>query len=494
MMFKLALISSLVALLAAPVCAQDRKPLPTIRALLGPEEPIAYAGHGQLFSANGVAFAPDAKTMRAAHERYIRVMMRSAPDHIARKAQIALDRLGKPETLDHDAGKALILWVLTAHAGAGDAWQMHLRNRDILHVLHGAEIAKTKSMVGYLRKVAAGIFIGDTKDPDLAIPIIDATLELSGYQPYDGVGTDGLTDYMRLCQQLGVPLPPDITDGAWVVEGLQTPRLAAAGNAIVLGYQSTAPAGTCIGLPASTGNGTGIELVGLFGIFCMGEDTGKACFWDRQFSVQTGMGGGPFGISTARLDFADLTQGPPLRIAEDFTQGGGGGPNAGVCTDCHAGANPFVVYPGSALDLAPKGYVMNSRFNWHVPVPANPNWPRNRDIADARDRAQQGVIEPLGLRTYSAEITANAGHSGAIQSRSCITCHEFPDIGDRNISHPSVPPYLEGYCGTVLAGATRYMPQGATDTAVWGAPDTPTALAHYEFVRYLRRECGLPDN
>ena len=91
----------------------------------------------------------------------------------------------------------------------------------------------------------------------------------------------------------------------------------------------------------------------------------------------------------------------PLSIANDFNQGSGGGPNAGVCTDCHAGANPFVVYPGSNLDLAPRGYQMNSSYGWHTPLAGSVYWPRNRDVADDRDRDDYGVVEPLGMRGNS---------------------------------------------------------------------------------------------
>ncbi len=54
---------------------------------------------------------------------------------------------------------------------------------------------------------------------------------------------------------------------------------------------------------------------------------------------------------------------------ETFTSGGSLGD---VCSDCHAGENPFIVHPNGPLDMAPDHFP----DHWYTPL-VRPDWPHN---------------------------------------------------------------------------------------------------------------------
>ena len=474
----------LLAMLPGAALAQEDVKRPTIRALLGPKEPIAYAGHGHLFSRDGTKLELSPEFLRDAQERYIRVFTELAPKELAAWSDETRRAL-RAETKSRDlliAADALLLWVLTEASPAGDTYIMHERNRDLLHFLVRPSVKPFN--LGPVMKEVVGLFPKDPPEVEEPIDIDQGIGFLQGYAPLNEPNAAGDTAYMAQCRNLSVPIPPDFPDPAWIFEGEAVPRIVGGGNSSVLGYQSQNPPGICIGLP--TGIGANPSPFGLFGIFCISEITNKACFWDKEFILN------PAGIPTpTQIDVNNIMNSGALSIANDFAQGAGGGPAAGICTDCHAGENPFVVYPGSNLNLASRGYNMRPAGGWHVPLASNTSWPRNRDIADLRDREDYGVTEPLGLIDWGALGDAVPGHDGGpIQSQSCVVCHDFPDIGHPAITHPSMPPYLDGYCGTVLPFATGLMPPSGAQMADWAAPENTTGLAYWEHLSYLLGECS----
>jgi hypothetical protein len=142
--------------------------------------------------------------------------------------------------------------------------------------------------------------------------------------------------YRAECLAAGVPIPPDFGPGsAWVSRGLipQSSLFIVAGlGAEVLTYQSTSPEGMCVALPRFN---TTTNLVELDGVICLGKTTSKVCFWDNEKN------------GTAFT----FTRGD----AVPFNNFGGGTEllaNAGgVCSDCHAGENPYIIHPDPSTIL-----------------------------------------------------------------------------------------------------------------------------------------------
>ncbi len=162
--------------------------------------------------------------------------------------------------------------------------------------------------------------------------------------------------YRTECGNAGVPVPPDWGSAQWVQHGGDlSPLFIGLGlRARVFVYKSTSPEGVCYALPRD--DGSDIQLLG---IICMGKTSSNVCFWDNQqgdtgFTI-------PVGASRPIADFAGG--------AELF--GGSGG----TCTTCHSGENPYVIHPGSALDLSDIG-VATMPNNWYDPL-VHPNWPQN---------------------------------------------------------------------------------------------------------------------
>ena len=168
-------------------------------------------------------------------------------------------------------------------------------------------------------------------------------------------------------------------------------------------------------LPRSNGN-----TIELLGVICQGNDTSKACFWDNA-AVPKGK----------VVPFEDFVGGADL-------EGGNG-----VCSDCHAGQNVFVVHPDTPLDLGPI-LIPNA---WHDPlVPAG--WPQNP-----------------GPSTELDEVVLEGGDG------SCLSCHNLPTVSE-----------VGEYCFFVLMAAiAETMP-----------PENPKNLDFTKHVKALEAACGVP--
>ena len=226
-----------------------------------------------------------------------------------------------------------------------------------------------------------------------------------------GIAKFALTDvdsqeYIRRCREAGVPLPPDWKAengggnkdrGNWRFIGEQNPNFASgAPRSEVFAFDtgtSSDPNGLCIALPRISGN-----TISLLGMICHSRDTGKACFWDN------------YGIGFTE------------EVPQSAFIGGNDLEGGDICSDCHAGENPYVVHPGTAVDI---GSAQDSPV-WYDPlVPAS--WPQNPG--------------PTSLLNF---IPLEPGEGD------CRDCHtqndqgRFPEVGA-----------LSMYCGTVLGNAVN---------------------------------------
>lgn len=230
--------------------------------------------------------------------------------------------------------------------------------------------------------------------------------------------TNGGSAYRNECINNGVPVPEtvlDDSDARWVNHGvLADPVLSPLAE--VWSYVSDVaegePRGICIALPRWNME----DEAELLGLICLGQDSSKVCFFDN-----------PDTVSFPRyetLDIDDFVGG-----AELVTNGGG------VCTDCHAGENPFVVHPEEEPF---------AEFRNRVKSPFALSWPE--PIVSAAWMQNPPPITRLG--------PVGSGQ------RRCDTCHIAGGLGGRL---PLLSSDMTGYCGAVLpkaVGSGGTMPPG----------------------------------
>ncbi|MBX2839348.1 MAG: hypothetical protein KTR35_21005 [Gammaproteobacteria bacterium] len=227
-------------------------------------------------------------------------------------------------------------------------------------------------------------------------------------------------DYVALCRNEGVPTPPaweapnGMSRGDWDFEGeLNTNLLDFGDPTEVWSFRSNSPEGVCIALPRFSS--TSSDLIDETGIICLGTETGNACFYDL-----------------VNLE-ADKTYG-----IDEF-QAGANLMSGGICSDCHAGENPFIVHPDETLDL---GAEIRSPV-WHVPL-VKPSWPQNPGPSNILDL----IDLPAG-------------------QRECKDCHHtnfagrLPDVNALNLATFATSLNQSGislYCKMVLKRALSGFP------------------------------------
>ena len=239
--------------------------------------------------------------------------------------------------------------------------------------------------------------------------------------------TLGGADYVSECNAAGVPTPPDWGTNKWKNKGpLTIDFVGSTPVAEVFVYESTLPPGMCIALPRSTGN-----TISLLGIICLGKASGNACFWDNQQNNQ--------GFEIQKGTVIPLSQ---FAGGADLASGDGG-----TCTDCHAGENPFIIHPNTALGLPNLSGLPLRADKWYTPL-VHPKWPQNAGLTNILD----SVSSP----------------------GQCTACHTQTGGGGR---FPRLSTEIPGYCRTILPSAIgQTMPPGSPGSADYG-PHTAALTA-----------------
>jgi hypothetical protein len=255
--------------------------------------------------------------------------------------------------------------------------------------------------------------------------------------------------YIDECAAAGVPIPPTINlmDPAgltgWKSQGFipTTNQFIVGTPAEVRTYKSTAPEGMCYALPRYTDST--LSTVFLDGVICMGKQSSKVCFWDNQWTV------------SGTVQAFSFPAGTQIPIGVPGTPGGkyqGGGKEiefgpGDVCTDCHAGENPYIIHPKS--NLAPGGPAVL----WETLAGAPQNLP---SMAVNR-------YDPLVGGSWPQNQLSQAGSTlpGA-----CSACH----VKGGNGRFPHLSNQVSRYCNTILAQAiTRTMPPSSPGSAAAAA-------------------------
>ena len=254
----------------------------------------------------------------------------------------------------------------------------------------------------------------------------------------DGIHTNvstanGGEKYIQECAAAGVPIPPPVFSEGWVNRGILDDEFIAAGEqAEVMQWTSDKPAGLCIALPRYL---PGSDDIGLLGMICLGAVTSKVCFWDSPSS-------GPTFHRNVPVDIKQFVGGFDLDAN-----------GQGVCTDCHAGENPYIVHP----ERPP--FVGFSQFgsHWYEPI-VHPSWPQNPG--------------PTNLL------------AGVSSPGRCDGCHDAGRSGGR---FPAISTELAGYCAVVLGTA-------ALNNALNGTMP-PFGQSRSNFINHidaLRDACNAP--
>ncbi|HEY9422453.1 MAG TPA: hypothetical protein VIW92_13635, partial [Thermoanaerobaculia bacterium] len=188
--------------------------------------------------------------------------------------------------------------------------------------------------------------------------------------------------------------------------------------------------GMCVALPRYTNNAQ--TTVALDGVICLSNTTSKVCFWDNQMSG-TGFNFAagdqiPIGAPNLAVDPMGRYQAGGAEI--EFGSGG-------VCTDCHAGENPYIIHPDSDLG---GGLLMGDLDD---PPTSLPTFAPNR-------------YDPLVGASWPQN---QLSHAQPLVPAACVGCHVQGSAG----RFPHLSSDLPGYCNTILA-------QALTDTMPLGSP------------------------
>jgi len=380
------------------------------------DEPIAYTGHGAMFDDDGNEIEPTAEFIARARSWYRRELLTLATPTVRLRQERLLESV---TTSARHSGLELIDARTLGDAAALELLSVEVpapRSRDLRSKLAVLEAHRTLQALSERRPSPAELLEFDiaswradlpqltSEHASVVIPALSGAAPPASASAF-AFATDAQGQaYRDQCAAAGVPIPPDWGASGWVSRGELTEEFISTElEAEVFTWESASPAGMCIALPRWNADGRARFL----GIICLSERWSKACFWDNQ------SGGEQF--------FPARDETRPL---SDF---GGGADltnvDAGKCTACHAGRNPFVIHPGTALGLPNLAGLPLEPDDWYEPI-VRPDWPQN----------------PGPLAT-----------SGA-----CSSCHRDGGSGG---AFPQINRELRGYCNNVLGPAIeRTMP------------------------------------
>lgn len=374
-------------------------------------DPIAYTGHGALFDANGNQIDVTIAFIEGVQNYYLETLLQQA--NAEQQIQFTALRSGLQNEQSADrqtvviANTLLLDWLIpTVHPA--DATVLLQKNRMLRQQIQWLQAANGGWNDEQFETLEA---LARTLAPLPSQPTSDFIGSAS-------VSTDkGGQAYIDECREAEVPIPPDWGSNQWQNRGILGNEFISTDlDAEVYTYSNAA--GVCIALPRSSGN-----TITLLGIICQGKSTGNACFWDNQQN---------------RVGF-DIPKGSNVRLT-DFAGGadllGGTG---GVCTQCHAGENVYIIHPNTALGKPELNDLELIPDRWHTPLVAD-EWPQNPGPTNVLDNV------------------SSAGE--------CTSCHTREGQGGR---FPDLSTALSGYCAAVLrpavglqAGTTATMPNGAS--------------------------------
>jgi hypothetical protein len=387
------------------------------------EEPIASIGHGGFFGQDGRQIVPTAAFVAKAQAWYRERLL----------AQLDPSQRDELADFERQLGEGL-------QPQGQEALVMQQRALDWLlaQLPRTPEMARLRGKVGALGyrlkwRLPSRDDLEElrTLEPFPLDPKLEARLQEAEFNPsakaalLDATTNSGQA-YIDECTAAGVPIPPTINlldpsgTAGWRKVGFipQGEQFITGTPAEVRVFESSA--GMCIALPRF--NDKTLSDVNLDGVICLSKTTSKVCFWDNQmggttFSFPAGTKV-PIGVPNLAVNPAGQYQAGGAEIENNST--------AGICTDCHAGENPYIIHPNADLGGVLMGELGTSLGlptfgpNRYAPIVAG-SWPQNQ-----------------------------LSHSQALVPDVCGSCHTLGGEGGR---FPHLSKELDGYCNTILAQA-----------------------------------------
>lgn len=369
-------------------------------------DPIAFVAHGELFDADGKIIKPRAEFIRETMDFYIDRLLRTADDKTRAEYDRYRDLLAERFGTDDMTPRFLLLELLSNGADPRDQALLSVRN----HVLRKHWYVQLMGLERYRKDI----------DPRTHLP--PDAVKFGTDQGIILKATDASgREYIAECRRADVPIPPKWNGGDWDYAGdLATNFLGFGDPTQVWRADSESPEGLCVALPRFETD----ELISALGIICLGTESSNACFYDAEWVGKDDT-----------IEPEDLISGADL--------------SNGVCTDCHAGENPYIVHPGGPLDMWPD----NRPQQWHTPL-IKPIWPQNP--------GPFGLLDLVDINPLPPDSDA-----------SCLDCHNqagngrFPDVLALNAWRAGYDGRRSRYCARILEQAV-----GSTMPGLGSAHDT----------------------
>lgn len=387
-----------------------------------PNEPIAYIGHGAFFDHQGRQIVPTPDFVARAQTWY-RAHLLAGLDGKTRTEFKAFERrLSAGVGLDIQTNllvkQRAIDWLIARSAPAKLAdgrvlmklsalkyrlnWKLPLRN--------DLELLRTKEPFEIPASVATKLRLPEFTPPSPAL-----------------VTANSGAAYLAECASWNVPIPPAI--------GVMDPTGTAGWRSLgfipipdqFIGFSPAelrefhSADGVCLALPRYAD--ASLATIDLDGVICLSQITSKVCFWDNQ------MGGTTFPYSSSD----QIPIGVPDLLVDPLGRYQAGGAEiefntaAGVCTDCHAGENPYIIHPNSNLGTVLFGDLADPPYNLPMFAP-------NR-------------YDPIVAASWPQNALS---HAQPLVPASCVGCHLQGGSGGR---FPHLSNEILGYCGTILREA-----------------------------------------
>jgi hypothetical protein len=401
-------------------------------------EPIAYVGHGGFFDRNGKQITVTLEWVARTQEWYRNKLASSLPALKRSGFELLQKRLNDTAQLaniQEEAQTRLVIQQYSLDWLVANS-KVDVRTAGKVNALKQALRLKLPS-----RNNLRGFKFGQEfkLNPDIQNRINSPELSLNKARLFSATINQGQA-YIDECRAAGVPIPPPIGQldpagvSGWKSQGFipTTQQFIVGTPAEVRTFQSSSPVGLCIALPRYVDDT--LARVALDGVICLGQASSKVCFWDNQMSGS----GFEFDSGTRiPIGVADLSvNADGLYQAGGFELLGGSG---GVCTDCHAGQNPYNIHPLADLNPAGGGPLMGDLNAAPLSLPTFSVARYDPFVAAAWPQNQLSQTQPY--------VPA-----------SCSGCHRATGSGG---AFPHLSPELPGYCG-ILRSAVGALPLPAT--------------------------------